>query len=119
MQVSTMRKSFRRPEIWKPGQRSDISAIDEILSQIQLYRSTLVGNSYYYITCDSQTLSLRRVVPGGGKIYFSEIVDHLNHGISDEDIEEAVRMDPDTLNIPGHYLISSHIEQKLRALLEP
>jgi hypothetical protein len=57
-------------------------------------------------------------VPGGGKIFFHEVVDHEKHGIQDEEIDEAVRRDTGLFTVPGYYPISDRIEHKLRVLFE-
>lgn len=89
-----------------------------ILEQLQDYQSSLIGSSYYYIRAGEGDYSLCRIVPGGGKIFFHEIVDHEKHGISEDDLEEAIQQDTGQLTIPSHYPISPHIEQKLRVLLD-
>ena len=89
-----------------------------ILEQIQQYRKSQIGSSFYYIRAGEESTLLCRIIPGGGKIFFHEVVDHENHGISDEDIAEAIKGDPGTFTLPGHHHISPLIEKKLRALLE-
>lgn len=89
-----------------------------ILEQIQQYRKSQIGSSYYYIRADEEGMLLCRIIPGGGKIFFHEVIDHRKHGISDEDITDAIKGDPGTFTLPGHHHISPHIEKKLRALLE-
>jgi hypothetical protein len=91
---------------------------DLILEQLQNYRKCLIGSSYYYIRASDKSCSLCRIVPGGGKVFFHEVVDHGQHGISDEDIEESVKMDTGAFTLPGHYHISPLIEKKLRALYD-
>jgi hypothetical protein len=89
-----------------------------ILEQLQDYQSSLIGSSFYYIRAGEGYCTLCRIVPGGGKIFFHEIVDHEKHGISEDDLEEAIQHDTGKLTIPSHYSISPHIEQKLRVLLD-
>lgn len=89
-----------------------------ILKQLQDYRKSLIGKSYYYIRAGDEGCYLCRIVHGGGKVFFHEIVDHRQEGISDEDIEESVKMDTGSFTLPGHYHISPHIEMKLRALYD-
>jgi hypothetical protein len=91
---------------------------EQILEQLQDYRNSLIGSSYYYVRSDADNCSLCRIVHGGGRIFFHEQVDHQKHGISDEDIEEAVILDNDSLSLPGYYPISPLIEQKLRILYD-
>lgn len=87
-----------------------------ILEQLQDYQHSLIGSSYFYIRADEDRCCLFRIVYGGGKVFFHERIDHQKHGISDEDIEESVSKDTGLLSLPGCYLISPHIENKLRVL---
>ena len=89
-----------------------------ILEQLQQFQYSLIGSSYFYIRAGDDNCSLCRIVPGGGKIYFHEIVDHEKLGISEDDLEEAVQQDTGKLTIPSHYPITPHIEMKLHALLD-
>lgn len=91
---------------------------EAILEQLQEYQYSLIGSSFYYIRAGENDLSLCRIVPGGGKIFFHEVVDHEKHGISTDDLEEAIQQDTGVLTIPSHYPISPHIEMKLHALLD-
>jgi hypothetical protein len=89
-----------------------------ILEQLHNYRKSLVGSSYYYIRAGGERYCLCRIVHGAGKVFFHEMLDHQQNGISDEDIEESVKLDTGSFTLPGHYHISPHIEQKLRALYD-
>ncbi len=77
-----------------------------ILEQLQDYRQSLIGTSYYYIKAGDERCCLCRILHGGGKVFFHELVDHERHGISDEDIEESVRLDtgsfPERDTTPSH-----------------
>ena len=87
-----------------------------ILEELQEDCRSLIGTSYYYIKSDPNGLALCRIIHGGGKVYFHEIVDHRKFGISDEDIDLSAEMDPGTFELPGHFHISELVEEKLRAL---
>jgi len=89
-----------------------------IFKQLQDYRKSLIGSSYYYVRAGDERCCLCRIVHGGGKVFFHEMVDHHKHGISDEDIEESVKFDNGSFSLPGHYHISPRIETKLRALYD-
>lgn len=91
---------------------------DEILEQLQEYQRSLIGSSYYYIRVENDRMFLCRILPGGGKIFYHEIVDHDKHGISEDDLEEAVSLDTGQLSKAGSHQISPHIETKLRVLLD-
>jgi hypothetical protein len=89
-----------------------------ILEQLKEYHNSLIGSSYYYIRAGDEHCCLCRIVHGGGKVFFHELVDHHKHGISEEDIEWSVKQDTGSFTLPGYYPISSHIEQKLRILYD-
>jgi hypothetical protein len=97
---------------------ASVPAYTEILEQLQEYQRSLIGSSYYYIRAEHERLSLCRIVPGAGKVFFHEIVSHEDYGISDDDIEEAVNEDPGRFSINGYHPISDHIEAKLRATID-
>lgn len=94
------------------------SDLDMLFFQLQEYRKSLIGSSFYFIRADQPSPALCRLIYGGGRLYSTEILDHEQHGISDEDIEEAIKHDRESMNIPGHHHISPHIEKKLRVLFE-
>ncbi|OPY39333.1 MAG: hypothetical protein A4E35_00104 [Methanoregula sp. PtaU1.Bin051] len=89
-----------------------------ILDELHNHRQSLIGSSYFYIKSDKDACVLCRIIHGGGKIYFHEVVDHLQHGISDEDLELSVKKDTGTFSLPGHYPVSVHVEKKLRVLYD-
>ncbi len=89
-----------------------------ILEQLQDYRKSQIGSSYYYVRTGDDRCCLCRIVHGGGKVFFHEMVDHHKHGISDEDLEQSVKQDTGAFPLPGHHPISPHVEQKLRALFD-
>jgi hypothetical protein len=97
---------------------ASIPDYDEILEQLQEYQRSLIGSSYYYIRVENDGMFLCRILPGGGKIFYHEIVDHDKHGISDDDLQTAVNIDTGLLSRPGYHQISPHIESKLRVVLE-
>ena len=59
--------------------------------------------------------SLCRIVHGGGKIFFHEVVDHHKQGVSAKELEEAMGLDTDSFTLPGYYPVSHAIEMKLRS----
>jgi hypothetical protein len=95
-----------------------IPEYEEILEQLHDYHRSLIGSSYYYIRAENERKSLCRIVPGAGKIFFHEIVNHEQHGISEEDLEAAVIQNTGSFSMAGYYPISSHIETKLRVLTD-
>ena len=89
-----------------------------ILEQLQDYRKSQIGSSYYYIRAGEECNYLCRIVHGGGRIFFHEVVDHEKHGISDDEIDESVKMDTGTFTLRGLFPLSPLIEQKLRVLYD-
>jgi hypothetical protein len=89
-----------------------------ILDDLYNHRHSLIGSSYFYIKSDKDDCALCRIIHGGGKIYFHEVVDHARHGISDEDLELSVKSDTGVFSLPGHHPISPHVEQKLRVIYD-
>ena len=85
-----------------------------ILKELYACHASLIGHSYFYIRVNNEFLSLCRMIYGGGNIYFHEIVNHKQRGISDNDLAEAVNLDPGTMKVPSLHLISPLIEAKLR-----
>jgi len=92
---------------------------DAIIEQLQSCRSSQIGASYYYIRADENICALCRIIPGGGKVFFHEIVNHEQLGISKDEIQESVKQDPGLFTLPGHYTVSPLIETKLRVLYDP
>jgi hypothetical protein len=90
---------------------------ETILEHLHEHHGSIIGSSYYYISTYAGESRLCRIVYGYGKIYFHETIDHEKHGISDDDIEHAIRLDAGAIGLPGLHLISPHIEIKLRILL--
>jgi hypothetical protein len=81
-------------------------------------RATIGGACYYIAVMDNAAYLCRhpRETVGGKDL---EVLDHDLHGISTDDLEDAVRKAAGEHLVPGHYPLSPHIEQMLRAQLEP
>jgi hypothetical protein len=92
--------------------------IDILFKNLYEYRKSLIGSSHYFIKEERGCISLCRMIYTGGKLYFSEIINHRGYGISDTDLEEAVRLNCHNLCLDDHFHISPLIEKKLRALLD-
>jgi hypothetical protein len=88
-----------------------------ILEELHNHGKSQVGTSYFYIKKIDDHCSLCRILYGGGKIYFHEVLDHQKHGISDDDIDEVIVQGSQLTALPDHYFISSHIEMKLHTLI--
>lgn len=88
-----------------------------ILEELHNHGKSQVGTSYFYIKKIDDRCSLCRILYGGGKIYFHEVLDHQKHGISDDDIDEVIVQGSQLTALPDHYFISSHIEMILHTLI--
>jgi hypothetical protein len=97
---------------------ASVPEYDAILEQLQEYHRSPIGSSYYYIRVENGRKFLCRILPGGGKIYFHEIVDHGKYGIAEDELEESVRLDNGSFSAPGYYPVSPDIETKLRENLD-
>jgi len=97
---------------------ASVPEYDAILGQLQEYHRSPIGSSYYYIRVEDDRKFLCRILPGGGKIYFHEIVDHEKYGIAEDELEESVRLDKGSFSTPGYHPVSPNIETKLRTTLD-
>ncbi|MHB8052358.1 MAG: hypothetical protein ACYDEZ_03540 [Methanoregula sp.] len=95
-----------------------IPEYEEILGELHEYQRSHIGSSYYYIRAENDWTGLCRILPGGGKIYFHEIVDHGKYGITEDELEEAVSIGKGSFSMAGYHPISQHIETKLRGVLD-
>ena len=84
-----------------------------ILEQLEQYRNSQVGMSYYYIRAGENTNVLCRIIPGGKNVFFHEIVNHHQHGISDEDIAESVMGDTGAFTLPGTFSYIAAYRKKI------
>lgn len=84
-----------------------------IIEQLQNCCSSSPRSSYYYIKKDTNWRYLCRIIHGGGKVFFHEVIDHEKYSISDEDIDRVLRPEMEIVSLPGHYMISPEIEKKL------
>jgi hypothetical protein len=74
-----------------------------------------VGSSHYFIRAAREKGCVCRIKPGNGTVLFYEVLDHLQDGISNEDIRDAIREPSNASPLPGYFYITPGIEQKLRA----
>ena len=100
------------------GGRSSGGDLDEFMCCVREEIRALVGGHYYFIEVTEECTTLCRAPHHARDEIRHEVIDHLQHGISDEDLEHAVRMRKGHGFPPGYYEISDHIERKLRALLD-
>jgi len=90
----------------------------EIIDWLGERQESFVGSSYYYIRKSREQYVICRLKISGGILYSIDVINHDEHGISDDDIADAVRSSEEEPEIPGHYHIDRYIEQKLRTLLD-
>jgi len=81
-------------------------------------RRSLVGSNYYFIRVLDAMPSLCRIPARPGNDCREEVLDHENHGISDFELEDAIRTMTGDRCQDGWYQMSGHIERKIRVLLE-
>jgi hypothetical protein len=89
-----------------------------ILGELQEYHRSLIGSSYYYIRRCEEDPVLCRIIHGGGKVFFHEIIDHESHGISDDDLHDALIENSEAFTSKGYCNISAQIDSKLRVLFD-
>lgn len=90
---------------------------ERIIEQLRNCGNSPIGSSYYYVKADDNWRSLCRIIHGGGKVFFHEVIDHEKYSISDKDIDEVVRPDMGIFSLPGHYQISPGMEMKLHTVI--
>jgi len=90
----------------------------EIIAWLGERQESYVGSSYYYIRSNQEQYAICQVKISGSNLYSIDVINHEEHGISDDDIADAVRSFVEEPEIPGHYHIDKYIEQKLRTLLD-
>jgi hypothetical protein len=100
------------------SEHQDPMSYSEILEWLSDSRESYIGSSYYYIRSGSDTPTICRLNITGGSLYSMEVIDHIQYGITNGDIDEAILFQEKEPEIPGHCPISIHIEKKLRAILE-
>ena len=92
--------------------------LEEFLCCIREEIRALVGGHYYFIRVKEECVTLCRVPLSSADRARHEVMDHIQHGISDDDLLHALRVLGTHISQPGCYRISGHIEGKLRALLD-
>jgi hypothetical protein len=116
MQQQIPRK-VRRKQIPVRNQEAE-SEFDQIIAHLSEYGTAMIGRSYFFIRSQGDYASLYQTNVGYGRIYSSEVIDHHRYGISDDDIDHALRIAPPACEIKGYFPVSGHIEKKLRVLFD-
>lgn len=73
-----------------------------------------VGSSHYFIRAAREKGCVCRIKPGNGAVLFYEVLNHLQEGISNEDIRDAIREPSNASPLPGYFFITPKIEETLR-----
>ncbi len=105
---------------YKPGWPGpeDPMLYSEVLEWLSDRREAYIGSSYYYLRSKEGNTTICRLNVTGGCLYSIEEIDHCQYGIAEEDIDEAMLYQTEDAEIPDHYSISTHIEKKLRTLMD-
>jgi hypothetical protein len=77
-----------------------------------------VGSHYYFIRCGVGGPALCRVPLFTKGKFPREVIDHAQHGVTEDDLYHALGVPEGSATVQGYYRISDHIEGKLRALLD-
>lgn len=73
--------------------------------------------SHYFIRAEQGQGAVCGIRARNGSVMFYEIVDNLRAGISDEDIQQALRDPANACPLPGYYYLPRHLAEKLRETL--
>ena len=107
-----------RPRLHPGEEESPDQELEEFICCVREEIRALVGGHYYFIQVSEECVTLCRVPHLAVERPTHEVMDHRQHGISDDDLDHAIRMRGGHRVQPGYYEISDHIERKLRALLD-
>jgi hypothetical protein len=117
-----IRKKGQKKMLWLPvlpvleeGGDPDLSAFME---GVEEEVRAIVGKHYYFIRVRPESVALCRVPLFTKGKFPREVMDHIQHGISDDDLYHAIGIRGGNTSPPGYYKISDHIEGKLRALFD-
>ena len=78
----------------------------------------MIGKHYYFIRVRPEGAALCRVPLFTKGKFPREVMDHIQHGISDDDLYHAIGVRGGNTCPQGYHKISDHIEGKLRALYD-
>jgi hypothetical protein len=92
--------------------------LQEFMGGVEEDIRAMIGKHYYFIRCGDEGPALCRAPLFTRGKFPREVLDHSQHGISDDDLFDALGEGEGHYEVPGYYKISDHIEGKLRALLD-
>lgn len=86
---------------------------DLIMRQLLDSPRSPAGLSNYFIQADQDKGCICRIRAGNSAVLFYEILNHIRDGISDKDIQDAVRDPSNACPLPGYFYITPKIKEKL------
>jgi hypothetical protein len=97
------------------GKKQPDRRLNEIVDAVRLQ----IGSYYYWIRVIQSIPELCRLEVRKDSLILYEVLQHDNLGISDDDLEDAVRQANGELIVAREYRISNHIKRKLQVLYAP
>jgi hypothetical protein len=82
-------------------------------------RRLQIGSHYYWIRMVENNPELCRMAVRKDSLILHEVLENDNLGITNDDLEDAVRQDHGELMVSPEYRISNHIKRKLQILYAP
>jgi hypothetical protein len=89
--------------------------LDEDIDEVRLQ----IGSYYYWIRLIQSIPELCRLAVRRDSLILYEVLQHDNLGITNDDLEDAVRQADGELIVAREYRISNHIKRKLQILYAP
>ena len=117
-----LKKKGQKKMLWLPVlpvlQEGGDPDLQDFMGGVEDEVRAIVGKHYYFIRVRPESVALCRVPLFTKGKFPREVMDHVQHGISDDDLYHAIGVGGGDPSSPGYYKISDHIEGKLRALFD-
>ena len=117
-----LKKKGQKKMLWLPVlpvlQEGGDPDLQDFMGGVEDEVRAIVGKHYYFIRARPESVALCRVPLFTKGKFPREVMDHVQHGISDDDLYHAIGIRGGNPSPPGYYKISGHIEGKLRALFD-
>jgi hypothetical protein len=117
-----LQKKGQKKMLWLPVlpvlQEGGDPDLQDFMGGVEDEVRAIVGKHYYFIRARPEGPALCRVPLFTKGKFPREVIDHIQHGISDDDLYHAIGVRGGNPSPPGYYKISDHIEGKLRALFD-
>ena len=117
-----LKKKGQKKMLWLPVlpvlQEGGDPDLQDFMGGVEDEVRAIVGKHYYFIRSSPEGAALCRVPLFTKGKFPREVIDHIQHGISDDDLYHAIGIRGGNPSPPGYYKISGHIEGKLRALFD-